>query len=58
MLQGVSLFVPARWYIEAARKLMIQGVTPDHVVYEAGILLVMLGGILAIALRNYKLRLE
>ena len=58
VLQGMSLFVPARWYIEAARKLMIQGVTPDHVVHEAGILLVMLGGILTIALRNYKLRLE
>lgn len=58
ILQWISHVVPARWYIAAARKLMIQGVAPLHVVNEAFALVATLVVILTLALRNYKLRLE
>lgn len=58
VLQGLSVVVPARWFVDAARKLMIQGVEARYVVREAAVLVVMLGGILVVAVRNYKLRLE
>lgn len=58
VLQWISHVVPARWYIAAARKLMIQGVAPLHVVNEALALVATLVVILTLALRNYKLRLE
>ena len=58
VLQWISHVVPARWYIAAARKLMIQGVAPLHVVNEAFALVATLVVILTLALRNYKLRLE
>lgn len=58
VLQWISTVVPARWYVEAARKLMIQGVESHHVAREAGILGAMLCVILFAALRNFKIRLE
>ena len=33
VLQGISAAIPARWYIQAVRKLMIQGVDVVNVTY-------------------------
>ena len=58
VLQGFSVIVPARWFLTAARRLMIQGVEVQYVWREMAVLAAMLVVILAVALRNYKLRLE
>ena len=41
ILQGISTVIPARWYIQAVRKLMIEGVDISLVLTEIGILTVM-----------------
>lgn len=41
ILQGVSCIIPARWYVEAMRKLMIQELSPGYVIEEFMILLSM-----------------
>jgi ABC-2 type transport system permease protein len=58
ILQWVSTIVPARWYIEAVKKLMIQGVEVKFVVKEFLILAAMAIGILLISLKNFKPRLS
>lgn len=57
-LQRVSAIVPARWYIEAARKLLIQGVEMKYVLKEALILMLMAIVILGVSWRLFKTRLE
>lgn len=57
ILQWISCVVPARWYIEAVKKLMIQGVEVQYVVKEFVILAVMTIGLLGISLKNFKARL-
>lgn len=54
VLQGVSAVVPARWYIDAMRKLMIQQLPLQYIVGDITILLVMTIVILAFAVRNFK----
>ena len=41
LLQGISAVLPARWYIQAVRKLMIEGVDISLVLTEVSILAVM-----------------
>ena len=41
VLQGISAILPARWYIQAVRKLMIEGVDVTLVMQEIGILALM-----------------
>lgn len=57
-LQKLSAIVPARWFVEAVRKLMIQGVAPRYVRQEFLVLCVMLVVLLSVALRKFKIRLE
>lgn len=57
LLQWLSTAVPARWYIEAVRKVMIMGVDVRFVVREMTILGIMTIGLVALALRNFKERL-
>lgn len=57
-LQRVSAIVPTRWYVEAARKLMIQGVEAKYVLKETAILVVMAIALLVFALKMFKTRLE
>lgn len=58
ILQGLSCIVPARWYISAVRKLMIEGL-PFHAVWmEALILFGMSSVLIGVALKKFKKRLE
>ncbi len=57
LLQGLSCVVPARWYIEAVRRVMIQGSEVRFVLRETAILGGMALVFVAVALRNFKTRL-
>ena len=57
-LQKLSAFIPARWFIDAVRKLMIQGVEVRYVGHEILILCVMIAALVTIALKKFKIRLE
>ena len=48
----------ARWYIQAVRKLMIEGVPVVLVLKEIGILLLMAVVLITISIRKFKYRLE
>lgn len=56
-LQHISAIVPARWYMSAARKLMIQGVEMRYVVRETLVLAVMALVLLTISWEKFKTRL-
>ena len=56
-LQGVSNIIPARWYISAVRKLMIEGLSINYVTKELFILLGMTLFLTVIALKKFKNRL-
>lgn len=57
-LQNASAIVPTRWYVEAARKLMIQGVEMKYVLKETLILTLMAFVFLSISWKLFKTRLE
>ena len=57
-MQKISMIIPARWVIEAARKLMIQGVEIQYVLKETVILIVMVVVLVGIAIKKFKIRLE
>lgn len=54
ILQYVSCVVPARWYIAAMRKLMIQQLPLDYVFTELSILCVMTVAFLTVAIRKIR----
>ena len=56
-VQYISGVVPARWFIDAARKLMIQGVEPIYIVKDAIVLTAMFIVLITIALKLFKTRL-
>lgn len=58
VLQPISAIIPARWYIDAMRKLMIQGVGFAAVFKDFIILCVMTVVILGIALKNFNDKLD
>ena len=58
ILQWISTVVPARWYIEAVKKLMIQGVDVQFVIKEFLILAGMAVGLIFVSLKNFKSRLS
>jgi len=58
LLQWISNIVPAKWYIEAVKKLMIEGLSFTFVVKEFVILFVMSIFLIAVSLKNFKYRLE
>ncbi len=57
-LQKASVVVPARWYINAARKLMIQGVEMKYVAKDALILGGMALSFIGISWKLFKTKLE
>lgn len=57
ILQWISSIVPARWYIEAVKKIMIQGVELKFVVKELCIISAMAAGLIVISLKKFKTRL-
>lgn len=58
ILQGIACLIPARWYVDLVRKLMIEGVPFGYIWQEAAILLVMAVVLIGITTRNFKNRLE
>ena len=54
VLQGVSCVIPARWYISAMRKLMVQELGPAYVAEEVAILLLMTVALLSLAVAKFK----
>ena len=57
ILQGISALIPARWYIESVKKIMIQGVEIQFVAKEILILAAMALLLMIISLRKFKIRL-
>lgn len=55
-LQWFSTIIPARWYISAMRKLMIQHLTLQYVVREIAVMLGMTALILMLSIRKFKQR--
>lgn len=58
ILQYLSAIVPARWYISAVKKIMIQGTDIAYAAQEIIILAVMTLLIVAVSLRKFKTRLN
>ena len=58
ILQWISGIIPARWFIEGAKKLIIQGASVRSVLKEMMILIGMAIVIITVSLRNIKTRLE
>ncbi len=58
ILQGFSAIIPARWYIQAVRKLMIEGVDISLVLTEVCILSVMAVLLITVSIKKFKSRLE
>lgn len=58
ILQGISTVIPARWYIQAVRKLMIEGVDISLVLPEISILAVMAVLLITVSFKKFKNRLE
>jgi ABC-2 type transport system permease protein len=56
-LQYISHIVPAKWYIAAIKKLMIEGLPVRFVVREFGILCVMALFLIGVSLKKFKNRL-
>jgi ABC-2 type transport system permease protein len=57
LLQWLSALVPARWYIAAIKKIMIQGLGFFAVVKEIIILIGMIVVLVILSIRNIKPRL-
>ncbi|MDE5806722.1 MAG: ABC transporter permease, partial [Muribaculaceae bacterium] len=53
ILQGISCIIPARWYISAMRKLMIQQLDAGYILKEVIILLGMTIFLLALSIRKF-----
>lgn len=58
VFQWISCFVPARWYIAAVRKVMIEGLPLVMVLKEVSILTVTTFALIAISLAKFKIRNE
>lgn len=58
IFQWLSCIVPARWYISAMRKLMLEGVPLRYVATELTILAAMTVLLVSVALMNFKNRLR
>lgn len=57
-LRPLSAIVPARWYIDAMRKLLIQGVSFGPILKDLVILIIMTIALLALALKKFNDKLE
>jgi len=57
LLQWISNIIPARWYIDAMRAVMIKGVGLMAIFKEVSILIFMTVFLLFISIKNFKERL-
>ena len=58
ILQAVSCIIPARWYIDAIRKLMIEGLPFADVLDDFFILAAMTAVLIGVALKKFNDKLE
>lgn len=58
ILKGVAQLIPAKWFIEAVRKVMIQGVGFMYVLKEIGVMLLMMSIFIGISVKKFKYRLD
>ena len=58
ILQPLPYIVPARWYIEAIRKMMIMGLPLSSVIKEVSILVFMTFVIMGVSFKKFKDKLE
>lgn len=58
VLQWVSNIIPAKWYIMAVKKIMIEGLDVSFALKELGILLFMAVLLITISLKKFKVRLS
>ena len=58
VLQWISNIIPARWYIQAVKKVMIEGLGMAAVWHEASILSGMAALLIGLSLKKFKERLE
>jgi ABC-2 type transport system permease protein len=58
LLQLISLAVPARWFVEIARGIMLKGVGLDYLWQETAVLATMALALLVLATRSFHERLE
>ncbi len=58
ILQAVSCIIPARWYIDAIRKLMIEGLPFADVLDDFFILAAMTAALIGVALKKFNDKLE
>jgi ABC-2 type transport system permease protein len=57
-LQGMTYFIPARWFYEIVSAIMVKGLGVDHIWKQSLILLLMAAGLILISIRTFKTRLE
>ena len=58
VFRWISYVIPARWYIDAMRKMMIEGMALSGVILEAGILVVEMLALIAASTKRFNDRLE
>ncbi|MDR3235877.1 MAG: ABC transporter permease, partial [Prevotellaceae bacterium] len=58
VLQWLSAVFPARWYIAAVKKIMIEGLPVVSMLKELGILSFMASALILVSLKKFKTRLE
>lgn len=58
VLQGIAQMIPAKWYIEAIRDIMIKGLGLKDVILEIGVLTLMAVVLIGASLKKFKIRLE
>ena len=57
ILQWISNIIPARWFIAAVRKVMIEGLEVSYVVKELAILAGMAVFLIAVSVKKFKIRI-
>ena len=58
ILQGVAQIIPAKWYIQSIRDIMIKGLGITGVLPELSVLFLMAFVLIGISLKRFKIRLE
>lgn len=58
ILQGIAQIIPAKWYIEGIRDIMIKGLGFDGIARELAVLSVMAVVLTVASFRKFKIRLE
>lgn len=58
VLQGIAQIIPAKWYIEAIRDIMIKGLGITDVLKEIAVLSLMAVVLITASLKKFKIRLE